>query len=101
MIAEVTAGWQGGQMSNSSMSTALPRLVGGLGHGTRPRTGSAFVVGVVGEQPKESRGAPAAVSAVGVGRGAPAAVSAVGVGVGVAIVRAKPVRAERRKQQSN
>lgn len=88
MIAEVTAGWQGGQMSNSSMSTALPRLVGGLGHGTRPRTGSAFVVGVVGEQPKESRGAPAAVSAVG-------------VGVGVAIVRAKPVRAERRKQQSN
>ena len=90
MIAEVTAGWQGGQMSNSSMSTALPRLVGGLGHGTRPRTGSAFVVGVVGEQPKESRGAPAAVSA---------AVSA--VGVGVAIVRAKPVRAERRKQQSN
>ena len=94
MIAEVTAGWQGGQMSNSSMSTALPRLVGGLGHGTRPRTGSAFVVGVVGEQPKESRGAPAAVSA---------AVSAVGVGVGVgvAIVRAKPVRAERRKQQSN
>ena len=88
MIAEVTAGWQGGQMSNSSMSTALPRLVGGLGHGTRPRTGSAFVVGVVGEQPKESRGAPAAVSAVG-------------LGVGVAIVRAKPVRAERRKQQSN